>query len=134
MALVGSTTLTVMSSPKSARNPALVAVDVVVGVVVLVVALVLGLLIVATLTSYGALADGCGSGGCDTSGLSAIQLVASAIVVFAYALGLGMFIVRLVQRRWGWYFPVIGAVVMLVAFYAATAAVAAWARGMGIDV
>ncbi|WP_423917607.1 hypothetical protein ACPEEZ_08800 [Frigoribacterium sp. 2-23] len=51
--------------------------------------------------------------------VSAVVVVGTVVVVFATAFGIGLFLVRALQRRYGAWWPVVGSVVTVAAFYVA---------------
>ncbi len=118
-----------MVTPRPPRRRVLVVLDLAVGIVVLPFALITGLVALGQLAAFATLGEVCTDGACDAAPLTAIVIVGSAAVVFAGALALGFFVVRAISRRWAGFVPVIGLVVIIAAYWIATAAVGAWAAG-----
>lgn len=100
--------------------------DVAVGALALVFGLVFGLYL---LGSYFVFSQPRCSG-CDTGPLTAYVIVGIGLTLLLYGLGLGFFVVRMIQRRYGWYFPVIALVLMYLTFFILAALVGAWANGV----
>jgi hypothetical protein len=121
-----------MTTPPPARHPALRILDIVGGVVVGVLALVFGFTAVGILSSLQPDPAVCGEG-CDSGALAAIVIAGVAAQIFAWALSIGFFLVRAMRRRVAFFWPVVGLVVMIIAFYATTAGVAAWAQSTGVS-
>lgn len=113
--------------PRARRSVALVVLDVVMGAAFAVIGLVFGLVAVAVAGQIGHVNDGLCTAGpyegieCDAGALSLLVNALIFVTVIAWALTTGMFVVRLIQRRWAFYWPIIGLVILVVAFYGATA-------------
>lgn len=109
----------------------LVTVDILAGIVLIVIGVALSIGVVFTVAQFPALVSECGSatpGGvpCEAGGLvSTVALIVIAIAVFAAALGLGFFVVRLIQKRLAFYWPLLGIVVTIAALYIGSAIVGA---------
>jgi hypothetical protein len=118
-------------TPGRPRNPVLVTVDILAGIVLIVIGVALSIGVVFTVGQFPALVSECGSaapGGvpCEAGGLvSTVALIVIAIAVFAAALGLGFFVVRLIQKRLAFYWPLLGIVVTIAALYIGSAIVGA---------
>ncbi|WP_255447243.1 hypothetical protein [Schumannella soli] len=104
---------------RAPRNRALVIADLVVGIAILAFALVLAFVCVNILGGPGLSAACTDTAGCDTGALGTTTLIATAVIIFGFAAGLAIFVVRALQRRWAWFGPLIGLVVIIAAFYAA---------------
>ncbi|GAB3408059.1 hypothetical protein GCM10027515_24810 [Schumannella luteola] len=106
------------TTPRAPRNRALVVVDLVVGFAVLAFGLVLGGVCTAIIGDVG-LREACSStSGCDVGALSTATAIGAGVIIFGFAAGLAVFLVRALRRRWAWFGPVIGLVVIVVAYYA----------------
>ena len=107
----------------------LVTLDVAAGILFVIIGIGLSIGVVSTVAQFPALVAECGStitGGvpCESAGLVDTVVLAVVIVaVFAAALGLGFFVVRLIQKRLAFYWPIIGIVVTTAALYAGTAVI-----------
>jgi uncharacterized BrkB/YihY/UPF0761 family membrane protein len=114
------------AAPARRRNPFLIALDVIVSVIVMVFGLVLGLIVYASGEQYAAINDGvCTSGPyegltCNAGALSVIVFATVGIALLAWALSVGMFIVNLIKRKYAFYWPIIGVVVMVASFWVGT--------------
>jgi hypothetical protein len=126
-----------MTSPTAAgtrarpsRPPARVAGDIAVGVIFALLGGIATLVAVATAGQYGAVNDGlCTAGSypgvqCDAGYLSAVTIGMTVVAVLGWAVLTGMFVVRLVQRRYGWYFPVLGFALAIAVVWIGSALVA----------
>lgn len=109
------------------RRAVLVVLDVAIGASALLFGLVLGLYLLGTYFVFSA--PRCS--GCDTGPLGAYVILGIGLTVLLYGVGLGFFVVRMIQRRYGWYFPVAALVLMYAAFFAVAALVGAWYQGVG---
>ena len=111
------------------RNRGLVILDVLVSISLAIFAIVLGFAIVVTAGLYpNDLATYCADRpatgiNCSSDFVTAVAYGVNGLSIFAVALSIGMMVVRFVQRRYGWYWPLIGSAVALVAIYAGTALV-----------
>lgn len=114
-------------SGRGKRHPALVALDVTAGVLLVMVSLGLSIGVVYTAGQYPLLLDACGSSGaaCNEALLRTVVIALTAVAIFSFAVTAAMFIVNLIRRRAAWYWPLIGAVITVAAFYAGTALVSA---------
>ena len=106
--------------------------DIVIGVVLALLGLIVGGGLLLNIGSLSSIADGCADAGCEPGGLSAILIVSAAVIVFAWAIGFGMFLARAIGKRIGSFWMLIGVVVMIAAFYATAAAVGAWIDSSGL--
>jgi len=111
--------------PAPKRNPALVALDLSAGFILGVIALFIGLAIVGVTGSYSGILKACGAGPyegmvCNEGYLSTVVFIITAIAIFAFAIPAGMFVVNAIRKRTAWYWPLIGIVISVVAFYAGT--------------
>lgn len=108
------------------RRPVLAVLDVAVGAVALLFGLVLGLYALGTYFVFSS--PRCS--GCDTGPLAVYVIVGIGLTVLIYGLGLGFFVVRMIQRRYGWYFPVAALVLLYAVFFVIAALVGAWYKGV----
>lgn len=116
-----------MSTVAPSRRPrVLVVLDVLVASVALIFGLVLGLYL---LGSYFVFSQPRCSG-CDTTQLNIYVIIGIGLTLLIYGLGLGFFVVRQIQRRYGWYFPLAALVLMYVVFFILAALIGAWANGV----
>ena len=112
-----------VSSPTPAarrRNPALVVVDLVASVIVLAFALVFGLVMLGFVSQLVTFAATCGADAaleCNATllGIATYGLLGVTVIVFCLGLGLG--IVRTIQRRYTFPWTFGALVIMLLAFY-----------------
>jgi hypothetical protein len=120
------------SPPLSKRNPALVVLDVTAGILLLIVGVVLGLAVIASAVSYGGIQANCGAAPysgltCNAAVLAIVVYGLIVVAVLAFFLGLGFFVVNLVRRRYGFYWPLAALVVTLGLFYLGT-----WVAGLTV--
>ena len=122
---------TTTPTPGRPRNAVLVTVDILAGIVLIVIGVAISIGVIFTVGQYPALVSGCGSatpGGlpCEAGGLvSTVVTIVIVVAVFAAALGLGFFVVRIIQKRVAFYMPLIGIVVTIAALYIGSAIVGA---------
>lgn len=116
-------------APAPRRNPALVAADIVAGVILVVFGIAVGVVVFANALAYTALKTECdvGATSCGPT-IDAIVIALMAVAVLALFLGVGLFIVALIRKRVGFYWPLAGIVLTLAVFYAGT-----WAAGVAIS-
>lgn len=110
------------------RNPVIVAIDIIAGLFLVLVGLTFGLYVVTYASQYPQLVAQCGDGPfsgleCNAGWVSTWSIVIVGIAVFSFALTTGMLIVNLVRKRPVWFWPFIGVIITIVAFYAGTALV-----------
>ena len=112
-----------MSSPTPAarrRNPALVIVDIVASVAVIAFALVFGLVmlgIVPQLVELAATCDTDASLQCNTALLGVATYGLLGVTVIVFCLGLGLGIVRAIQRRYTFPWTFGALIIMVLAYY-----------------
>lgn len=99
------------------RSGTRLAVELVVGLALAFVGAVFAFGLVVTLSQLGGVAANCAETGCNGGAVSGVVVLGLATVIFGWAITLGLFIVRLIQRRWAWFWPLIGIVVMVAGFY-----------------
>jgi hypothetical protein len=117
-----------VTSPTTAprrRNPVLVTVDIVASVLLLLLALGLTLFSVAYTTILGGFTVNCGDGPypglqCNDTALSVATIGLLAVTILAMFLAVGMVVVRLIQKRYTFVWPLGAVILLLIAFYAAS--------------
>lgn len=114
------------TTPPARRNRALVIADIVVSVLVLAFALTFGLYSFAFVGQLATLSTSCGDD-CNGLLLGIATYGLLAVTVLGFFLAVGFVVVRLVQKRFTWPWPVGALVVMIVAFY-----IAAWLAGAAV--
>lgn len=111
------------TTPARRRNPALVFVDIAAAVVILVIALVFGLVVLGLVSQFGNFTSDCAAGTaysgleCNATGLGIATYGLLAITIVGFFLALGMTIVRIIQKRLVFVWPLGAFIVMIVAFY-----------------
>ncbi len=123
--MTSKTSLSSANSPRAPRNKALVVLDVAAGVVLITLGIVLGIAVFVTAVAYGSLHAQCGAGPyegltCNTVVLSIAVYGLMAVAVFAFFLGVGMFLVHMVRKRYGFHWPLITMVATVALFYLGT--------------
>lgn len=115
-------------SPPAAKRTPLQLLDIVAGILLLIVAMLIGFIMLAYITQLGSLSSECD--GVDPDGmrcspgfLSAMGVLGTGIVVFAWFLAAGFLIVRIIRRRIVFFLPLIAVIVMIAGFYLVTALV-----------
>lgn len=111
--------------PARRRNLALVTADIVAGIVFIVFGAFLALSIIVTATSFGAIHEACGAGPyegvvCNGTVLNIAIFGMIAVAVIAFFLGLGFFVVAMLRKRYGFFWPLGAIVVTLVLYYLGT--------------
>ena len=107
--------------PRTPRTPAQVL-DLVVGLVLTAINALLGLVMLAQLNQLSGLSAVCtgvtpDGTRCDPGFLSGIIILGYGIVIFAWFVGLGVVIMRAVQRRLLFWVPLVSGFVILAAFW-----------------
>lgn len=125
------TSLTTAPARKK-RNIVLVVVDIVLGIVLIIISLFIGLGVLLSAVQYGGLQAGCGAGpyqglSCNSAVLSIVVYGLMTVAVLAFFLGIGFFIVNMVRKRYGFYWPLAAIVVTVALFY-----VGSWVAGMTV--
>jgi hypothetical protein len=79
----------------------------------------------------GTLASNCTASGavCDQGLLDAICYIGYAVCLFGFAIPVGFMVVRFVQNRLAWFFPLISVAVIIIGFYVLLAILG---RGYGV--
>ncbi|WBU38344.1 hypothetical protein [Homoserinibacter sp. YIM 151385] len=116
-----------MPAASTPRSGARLAIELVVGISLslLLVGVSLALLLNLSLLSQSA---DCSEVGCDPGQLAVILVVGAAVIVFGAAISIGLFIVRLIQRRWAFYWPAIGLGIVVLAIFLVFWVVGLWAE------
>jgi hypothetical protein len=109
------------TTPPPAKKP-LRVVDLVAGLALSVLGALIGLIMLgymAQLSQLSGICEGVDVEGarCSPGFLGAMTVAGIAIVVFAWFLTFGFFIVRVVRRRVGFFLPLVGIVVMIAGYY-----------------
>jgi hypothetical protein len=110
-----------MTTPPPAKKP-LRIVDLVAGLALSVLGALIGFIMLGYMTQLSqlsAICEGVDVDGvrCSPGFLGAMTVVGIAIVVFAWFLTFGFFIVRVVRRRVGFFLPLLGIVAMIAGYY-----------------
>ncbi|CAN5188509.1 hypothetical protein BH09ACT5_BH09ACT5_01940 [soil metagenome] len=117
-----------VTSPTTAprrRNPVLVTVDILASVALLLFALGLTLVSVGYSSLFRDFTANCGDGPypglqCNDTALSVASFGLLAVAVLAMFIAVGMVIVRLIQKRYTFAWPLGAVIVMIVVFFAAS--------------
>lgn len=104
--------------------------DLIAGVILVLIALLIGFIMLAYMGSLGQLAGVCEGVAvdglrCNTDFLNVTTVVGIGIVIFAWFLSLGFFIVRVLRRQLAFWVPLVGVGVMIVGFYVTSAVLGA---------
>jgi len=91
-----------------------VVIDIAVGIVVAIIGLALSFGVLVTATQFADLPTS------NAGLLSTITTVLTALAIFGWAVPAGMFLVRALQRRYAFYWPIIGIIIVVISFYACT--------------
>jgi hypothetical protein len=110
------------ASPSAPRRTASQWIDLIVGLLLTGIGGLLGLVMLtqlAQLAGLSVICEGITPDGarCSPAFLSGAIVVGYAIVIFAWALGLGLLVVRAVRRRTVFWVPVASIAVIIAAFY-----------------
>ena len=116
-------------APRPRRSP-LSMLDLVVGIVLTVIGALNGVIMIGLVTQLGALSAECvgitpDGTRCDPGFLSAMGVLGTGIVVFAWFLGTGWLIYRAIRRKVVFWVPIAGFAVMVAGFYLVTALLSA---------
>ena len=116
-----------MSSPtapdRRRRQPAVVALDLIASVAILAFALVFGLVMLQFVNQLYGFSASCAADaslGCNTALLGVATYGLLGVTVIVFVLGLGMAIVKVIQRRYTIFWTFGALVIMILAFYAAS--------------
>ncbi len=123
------------STPAATRRKrpiVLVVSDVAIGVVLTIISLFIGLGVLLSAVQYGGLQAACGAGPytgltCNSPVLSIVVYGLMTVAVLAFFLGIGFFVVNLVRKKYGFYWPLAAIVVTVALFY-----VGSWVAGMTV--
>ena len=99
------------AAPARRRSLVLVVLDITVGVIVILFGIVLALGVIVTALSFANLQV------TDETLRSTIINVMIAVVIFGWAITSGMFVIRAIQRRYAFYWPIIGIIIIVLSFY-----------------
>ena len=124
--------MTSTPTPPRRRALAIVIADIAATVAILVVALVFGLVILGFAAQFGGFTAACGPGAypglqCNSTVLGVATYGILTVTVVAYFVGIGMAIVRIIQKRLAFVWPLGAFIIMIAAFY-----LAAWAAGQTV--
>lgn|GEM_PF-4166587 len=122
------------TTPAPRRNVALVAADIVVSFAILIFALLFGLVALGFAAQFGNFGSICGAGPysgleCNATALGVATYGLLTVTVVAFFLGIGMTIVRIIQKRFTFFWPLGALIVMVAAFF-----LASWVAGMTVPV
>ena len=103
----------------------LVTVDIVASVLLLLLALGLTLVSVGYTTIFGGFTANCGDGPypglqCNGTALSVATVGLLVVTILAMFVAVGMVVVRLIQKRYTFVWPLGAVILLIIAFYAAT--------------
>src|ERR1700712_3296665 len=112
-------------SPHQRRRAALI-VDRVVGIAIALPTAVIALALLTQLSQFSGLGTGDGvcagvaADGlrCSPAFLTTMVIVGTALIIFGWAITTGLMVVRFIQKRLGWFLPLIGFAALIVGFYA----------------
>lgn len=68
----------------------------------------------------------CSVGSCDQGVLALILILGLALVILSWAVTTGLFIVRLMQKRYAWFWPLLGIGIVLLGLVIVIALVGMW--------
>ena len=110
-----------MTTPPPARKP-LRILDLIAGLVLAAIGAMIGFIMlgyVAQVSQLSAICEGVTADGlrCNSGFLGVMTVVGLAIVVFAWFLTFGFFIVRVLRRKIGFFLPLVGIVAMIAGYY-----------------
>ena len=109
------TTRTPSSATPASRRPLAIAViDIAVGVVIAIIGLAISFGVLYSASQYAQLPAA------NAGLLSTITIVLTAIAIFGWAVPAGMLVVRALQRRYAFYWPIIGIIIVVISFYVCT--------------
>lgn len=112
-----TTTTPASAAPRSSRPLALAIIDIAAGIIVILFGLLLGLIMLATAGQIRLIEGG------DVGLRETVTSILTAVIIFGWAIPSGMFVVRAIQRRYAFYWPIIGIIIIVVAFYAGSAVI-----------
>jgi hypothetical protein len=107
------------------RNRGLVILDLTAGSILALIGLGIGGIVVGQVSQYPVLTTACGTGPyegltCNAGFLSGVVVITLAITVFAWALSFGMFLVNAIRKRTAWYWPFLGLILIIAAYWVGT--------------
>jgi len=103
------------AAPARRRSPALVALDLTAGIIIALFGMVFTFGVIVTALSIAQNLEVT-----DESLRSTITTIMIAVAVFGWAITSGMFIVRAIQRRYAFYWPIIGIIILTLSVYVGT--------------
>lgn len=114
------------------RNPLLVTIDIIASAFLCLLIGVLALAVATTASTFAQLSELCGGGPyeglvCSPVLLGIVVYGLIIVAVLVAALGIGMAIVSLIRKRYTFWWPLGGIVIILVFFY-----VGSWAAGLTV--
>ncbi|MEQ1737966.1 MAG: DUF6264 family protein [Rhodoglobus sp.] len=118
-----------MTTTAPARGPLRIP-DLIAGVLLVIIAALIGTIMLGYMTQLGLLSGVCegiepDGTRCSPAFLSTMTIVGVGIVVFAWFLSLGFFVVRVLRRRLAFWVPLVGIVAMIAGFYVTSAVLGA---------
>ena len=120
------------TTPARRRNPVLVTVDIVASVALLLLGLGMALVSLGYTTIFPGFTADCGDGPypgleCNSTALAVATYGLLAVTILAMFAAVGMVIVRLIQKRYAFPWPLGALLLLILAFY-----VAAWLAGQTV--
>ncbi len=106
--------------------------DILASVILIGFALVFGLTVLGFVGQLNTAANDCSAGvypGCNAGALTVTAYALLIVTVLAFCIALGMVIVRIIQKRVTFVWPLGGILLTLVSFYVAT-----WVTGMALPI
>jgi hypothetical protein len=104
--------------------------DIIAGGLLVVIAALIGFIMLGYMAQLGLLSAVCegvepDGARCSPAFLSGMTIVGIGIVIFAWFLSLGLFIVRVLRRQLSFWVPLVGIAAMIVGFYITSAVLGA---------
>jgi hypothetical protein len=114
-----------MTTTPTDRGPLRIP-DIVAGVVLVVIAALIGFIMLGYMLQLGQLSAICegvevDGARCSPTLLSAMTIIGIGIVIFAWFLSLGFFVVRILRRKLAFWVPLVGIAAMIAGFYLTSA-------------
>ncbi len=111
--------------PSAPRNPVLVGLDIVAGVLLIITSVTVAFGVILSAYTYQGLTATCGAGPydglqCNAAVLSIVVNILIGAAVLITLLGIGMFVVSLIRKRYAFWWPLAAIVVTVAVFYVAT--------------
>lgn len=100
--------------------------DIIAGVILVVIAVLIGFIMLGYMLQLGQLSAVCDDVEvdglrCSPAFLSTMTIIGIGIVIFAWFLSLGFFIVRVLRRKLAFWVPLVGIAAMIAGFYLTSA-------------